>query len=175
MLPATPSQTVGPFFSFGLCERDGANELVPRGTEGALEIAGSVLDGAGVGVPDAMVEIWQADRDGTYRGDFGWARSGTTEAGEYSFVTIRPGRVPAEEGAVHAPHVTLLVFARGLLKPVHTRMYFPDEVEANERDPLLAALAEADRAALVAGESALGRLRYDVRLQGERQTPFFAL
>jgi protocatechuate 3,4-dioxygenase, alpha subunit len=173
-LLATPSQTVGPFFSFGLCECVGDDQVVGPEAAGALELGGAVLDGAGVGVPDAMVELWQADAEGAYRDDFGWARSGTTEAGEYSFVTVKPGAVPAEDDRLQAPHLTLLVFARGLLKPVHTRMYFPDEEAANKRDPLLSALVESDRAALVA-ELAGGALRFDIRLQGERQTPFFVV
>jgi protocatechuate 3,4-dioxygenase alpha subunit len=172
MLPATPSQTAGPFFSIGLSDRLDTNELVAPGSQGALELGGLVLDGAGQGVPDALVEIWQADASGVYRGDFGWGRSGTTETGEYRLVTVKPGAVGGD-GGLQAPHLSMLVFARGLLKPVYTRMYFPDEVEANAQDPILSALDEDEREALVAvGES--GRLRFDVRLQGERQTPFFA-
>jgi protocatechuate 3,4-dioxygenase alpha subunit len=168
----TPSQTVGPFFSFSLCRDGSLAELVPPESDGAVEISGRVLDGAGEVVPDAMVEIWQADTDGTYRSDFGWGRSGTSDAGEYRLVTTKPGPLAADDGAVHAPHLDVLVFARGLLKPVHTRMYFPDEEAANAADPALAVLADADRAALVAtGESS--RLRFDIRLQGERQTPFY--
>jgi protocatechuate 3,4-dioxygenase alpha subunit len=171
---ATPSQTVGPFFSFGLCADSSSSELVPPGSEGAIEIVGRVLDGAGEGVPDALVETWQADADGAFRGEFGWGRSGTTESGEYRLVTVKPGPVAAGDGILQAPHVSMLVFARGLLKPVYTRMYFPDEQAANAGDPVLSALEEPGRDALVA-EREGGRLRFDVRLQGERQTPFFAL
>jgi protocatechuate 3,4-dioxygenase, alpha subunit len=172
VLPRTPSQTAGPFFSIGLCART-ENELVEPGSEGALEIAGRVLDGTGDGVPDALVEIWQADTEGTYRGTFGWGRCGTTADGGFRFVTVKPGRVPTDDGRPQAPHLNVLVFARGLLKPTYTRMYFPDE-EPNDADPVLSALAEPDRASLVAAHAG-GGLRFDIRLQGERETPFFAL
>jgi protocatechuate 3,4-dioxygenase alpha subunit len=172
MPPTTPSQTAGPFFSIGLCENPASTELVAPGSEGAIEVVGRVVDGAGEGVPDAMVEIWQADAEGGFRDDFGWGRSGTNEAGEFRLVTTKPGSVTADDGRLQAPHLSVLVFARGLLKPVFTRMYFPDEPEVNERDPVLSALTESDRAALTALEEA-GLLRFDIRLQGERQTPFF--
>jgi protocatechuate 3,4-dioxygenase, alpha subunit len=169
----TPSQTVGPFFSFGLCDRE-TNMVVPEGSEGAVRIAGRVLDGAGEGVPDALVEIWQADRGGVYRTDFGWGRSGTDGDGTFAFVTVKPGAVALAAGIL-APHLTVLVFARGLLKPLLTRMYFPDERAANAADPVLAAiLDETERASLVAVSGPDG-LRFDIRLQGERQTAFFAL
>ena len=160
----TPSQTVGPFFSFGLCDRPSA-ELVADG----IRIVGRVFDGAGEPVPDAMVEVWQADADGRYRGDFGWGRCGTDGEGRFAFTTVKPGRVDGQ-----APHLVVLVFARGLLKPVLTRMYFPDETEANARDAVLAAVPEAQRATLVA-RARDDALEFDVRLQGDRQTAFFAL
>jgi protocatechuate 3,4-dioxygenase alpha subunit len=160
----TPSQTVGPFFSFGLCERPSA-DLVANGAR----IVGCVYDGAGEPVPDAMVEIWQADPEGRYRGDFGWGRSGTDEEGRFAFTTVKPGAVDGQ-----APHVVVLVFARGLLKPVLTRMYFPDEAEANERDAVLGSVPEEQRATLVA-RARDDVLEFDVRLQGDRQTAFFAL
>ncbi len=163
ILAPTPSQTVGPFFSFGLCARP-YNELSDQ-----VQIAGSVLDGDGEPVPDAMIEIWQADADGRYRGDFGWGRCGTDADGMFSFTTAKPGPVGDQ-----APHLTVLVFARGLLKPVHTRLYFPDEEDANAADPVLAALPEEERATLIAGVEE-GGLRFDISLQGDRQTTFFAL
>jgi protocatechuate 3,4-dioxygenase, alpha subunit len=173
-LAPTPSQTVGPFFRFGLCERPGA-ELVPPDGAGALRVVGLVGDGAGDPVPDAMVEIWQADERGEYRGDFGWGRCGTDADGRFSFVTVKPGAVPGAGGESQAPHIVLLVFARGLLKPVLTRMYFPDEPEANAADPVLAAIDDtAARETLVAAEAPEG-LRFDIRLQGDGQTTFFAL
>jgi protocatechuate 3,4-dioxygenase alpha subunit len=156
----TPSQTVGPYFTLGLPE---SNELVSDG----IRITGRVLDGAGEPVPDAVVEIWQADEEGRYRADFGWGRSGCDTDGRYSFTTCKPGAAESQ-----APHLTMLVFARGLLKPVLTRMYFPEEEEANSRDRVLAALD--DPSTLVARPVEDG-LEFDVRLQGERETVFFAV
>jgi protocatechuate 3,4-dioxygenase alpha subunit len=161
----TPSQTVGPFFSFGLCVRP-HHELVEPGRADALRVEGRVLDGAGAPVIDAMVEIWQADAEGGHRDGFGWGRSGTDAVGRYAFVTVKPGG----EGA---PFIAVLVFARGLLKPVMTRIYFPDE-PANASDPLLAALTAAERAGLTA-VAENGGVRFDIHLQGERQTTFLAL
>jgi protocatechuate 3,4-dioxygenase, alpha subunit len=157
----TPSQTVGPYFSLGLLARS-ANELDP----GGIRITGRVLDGAGEPVPDAMVEIWQADEDGRYRQDFGWGRSGCDEDGRYSFVTCKPGAVEGQ-----APHLTMMVFARGLLKPVLTRMYFPDE-EANPADPVLTAV---DDASTLVARAADDGLEFDIRLQGDNETVFFAV
>jgi protocatechuate 3,4-dioxygenase, alpha subunit len=158
---ATPSQTVGPFFAFALRDRTEIGA-------GPVRIEGRVLDGAGAPVPDAMLEVWQADADGAYRHDFGWGRSGTDAEGRYSFTSVKPGAVDGQ-----APHLVVLVFARGLLKPLLTRMYFPDEA-ANASDPVLCALGEHDRAALVARDER-GLLRFDVRLQGDGETPFFTL
>jgi protocatechuate 3,4-dioxygenase alpha subunit len=172
-LAPTPSQTVGPFFSIGLC-RGPEHELVGAGAPGAVRIAGRVLDGAGDPVPDAMVEIWQADAEGRYDAGFGWGRSGTDEHGAYEFVTIKPGPSVGADGATQAPHLSMLVFSRGLLKHVHTRLYFPDEIEANVADPVLSGLPEALRPSLVAAEEE-GSLRFDVHLQGDHQTTFFAV
>jgi protocatechuate 3,4-dioxygenase, alpha subunit len=160
-LPATPSQTAGPFFSIGMCA-DPMNELVPAGSAGAIEIRGRVIDGEGEPVPDAAVEVW----DGS-AGRFG--RCGTGADGGYRFVAGRPG--PAAEAA---PHLAVLVFARGLLKPLLTRIYLPDEAEANAADPVLSALEPDERATLVA-RPADGGLAFDIRLQGDGQTTFFAL
>jgi protocatechuate 3,4-dioxygenase alpha subunit len=159
---ATPSQTVGPFFSLGLCARD-ENELAEPGTPGAVLIEGVVYDGEGEPVPDALLEIWLGGEDAA-----GWGRCGTDLQGRYRFVTPRPLPYGGQ-----APHLSVLVFARGLLKPVLTRIYFPDD-EANASDPLLASLSETECARLVA-EPSEGGLRFDVHLQGERQTTFFAL
>ena len=153
----TPSQTVGPFLHIGLSESYG-NELVSPGDQGAVRVRGHVLDGAGEPVTDALVELWRAD---------GVARSDTVDGG-FSFVTVKPA---VERGA---PHLVLAVFARGLLKHVVTRMYFPDEVEANAEDPVLARIEPGRRATLVAVEEPDG-LRFDIRLQGEHETVFFAL
>jgi protocatechuate 3,4-dioxygenase alpha subunit len=158
----TPSQTVGPYFALGLLDRR-ANELVAEG----IRITGRVLDGAGEPVPDAMVEIWQADDDGRYRPDFGWGRAGCEGGGRFSFVTRRPGRVQGQ-----APHLSVLVFARGLLKPVWTRMYFPDEEAANATDPVLSAVDDART--LIARSTEYG-LEFDIHLQGEDETVFFTI
>jgi protocatechuate 3,4-dioxygenase alpha subunit len=158
----TPSQTVGPYFALGLLDRR-ANDLVPEG----IRITGRVLDGAGEPVPDAMVEIWQADEDGRYRPEFGWGRSGCDAEGGFSFVTRKPGRVQGQ-----APHLSVLVFARGLLKPVRTRMYFPDEEAANTTDPVLSAV---DDARTLIAHSTEDGLEFDIHLQGEDETVFFAL
>jgi protocatechuate 3,4-dioxygenase, alpha subunit len=167
-MPLTPSQTVGPYFAIGLSRRT-ENELAAPGGEGRLVLAGQTLDGAGEPVPDAMIEIWQADASGSYRPDFGWGRCGTDDDGRYSFSTVKPGRVEGQ-----APHLEMLVFMRGLLKPVLTRVYFPDEAEANAADPVLSGLPAAARGRLVAAAEGDG-LRFDVRMQGEAQTPFFTL
>jgi protocatechuate 3,4-dioxygenase alpha subunit len=174
-LGPTPSQSVGPFFGFALIGSVGG-ELVAQDAPGAVRIEGSVIDGDGVPVPDALVEIWQADADGRYAGEngfTGFGRSGT-ESGGFSFVTIKPGRVPGEDGALQAPHVDVSVFARGLLKHLVTRIYFPDEEDANATDPLLSALEPDERATLIAVPAADG-LRFDIRLQGEGQTVFLAV
>ena len=165
----TPSQTVGPFFSFGLLEHD-LTQLVAPDAPDAIRIEGRILDGEGEPVPDAMVEIWHADADGRYAADFGWGRSGCDADGRYSFVTRKPGQVADAEGGRQAPHVSVLVFARGLLRPVRTRMYFPDD-DANAADRVLASLHEDERDRLVARPG----LQFDIRLQGPEQTPFFAV
>jgi protocatechuate 3,4-dioxygenase alpha subunit len=128
-----------------------------------------VLDGAGDPVPDAMVEIWQADETGAYRGDWGWGRCGTDDDGRFAFTTVKPGSVEGQ-----APHLEMLVFARGLLKQVLTRVYFADEAEANEADSVLSLVDADDRATLIAAHED-GGYRFDVRLQGDDQTVFFAV
>ena len=160
-LPATPSQTVGPYYAIGLCRRPD-HELVDPGDPAAIRVRGTVYDGAGEAIGDAVIEAW----DATSRR---WGRSGTTADGAFELVVGRPeGRPP------DAPRLDVYVFARGLLRHQLTRMYFPDEAAANGRDPVLASLPEADRATLVASEEE-GGLRFDVRMQGERATVFFAL
>jgi protocatechuate 3,4-dioxygenase alpha subunit len=156
----TPSQTVGPFFSIGLC-REPQNEVVPGG---ALRLAGRVVDGAEEPVPDAVVELWQRGDDGTR-----WGRCATDREGQFQFVTEKP---PAADG--EAPAIEVLVFARGLLRHLVTRIYFPDEPAANAADPVLSTLEPAERETLVA-RNEHGGLRFDIRLQGERQTVFFAV
>jgi protocatechuate 3,4-dioxygenase alpha subunit len=169
----TPSQTAGPFFSFSLCVRE-QSELCPPDAPAAITIAGRVLDGAGDPVPDALVEIWQADEQGSHREGFGWGRCPTDDDGGYRFVTVKPGPVRAGDGQLQAPHAELLVFARGLLRPVCTRLYFPDEEMRNAADPVLATVPDdGSRASLVAAADGPRAYRFDVRLQGAGQTAFF--
>ncbi len=170
-LPRTPSQTVGPFFEFGLRTKP---LLVAADAPGAITIAGQLLDGAGAPVPDGLVEIWQADADGIYgSGHACWGRCQTAPDGGFQFTTVKPGAVRDPDGGVEAPHVSVLGFARGLLKPVLTRIYFPDEEAANAADPVLAALDADQRATLIATPEAAGAYRFDIRLQGDGQTVFF--
>lgn len=175
-LVATPSQTVGPYLSIGLLRELVPTALAAPDDPGAIRIHGRVFDGAGAPVPDGMIEIWQADRDGRYgtKAFPGFGRSGTEDAGRFEFVTVKPGRVPWPEGGLQAPHVAVGIFARGLLKRVVTRLYFPDESDANGEDPVLAALSPLQRESLVAVPDG-DALRFDIHLQGPSQTTFFAV
>lgn len=184
MLP-TPSQTVGPFFNIGL--PGDQTELVDPGADGAITIGGVIYDGDGEAVVDALVEIWQADAGGRYDhpGDTraepapidgfggGGRAEADPEAGTYRFVTVKPGVVPAPGGGCQAPHIAVSVFARGLLKRLATRIYFPDEVESNAADPVLALVDASRRETLVAVPDGPGAYRFDIRLQGEGETVFF--
>ena len=184
-LPLTPSQTIGPFFAVGLPWADGP-QVVPEGTPGAVRIAGRVLDGAGDPVPDALVETWQADPQGRFahpddprgpadQGFRGFGRCPTDARGRWAIVTLKPGPLPAPDGGVEAPHIDVSVFARGLLHRLVTRIYFPDEPDANAADPLLCSIPDPDaRARLVATADGHG-LRFDIRLQGAQETPFLAI
>jgi protocatechuate 3,4-dioxygenase, alpha subunit len=174
----TPSQTVGPFLSLGLTWPEG-HLVVPEGTPGAIRITGVVTDGAGDPVTDAIIETWQADADGRFdhpddphgasgSGFQGFGRCPTDQDGRYRIVTVKPGAL----GDGQAPHIDVSVFARGLLDRVVTRIYFPDEAEANAADPLLASLAPERAATLVARAAGDGELHFDVRLQGEGETVF---
>ncbi len=183
-LGTTPSQTVGPFFALVLPWPDGPF-VVREGSEGAIWLRGSVLDGAGDPVPDALVETWQAGPDGRFEhpedpcgavGGFrGFGRCATGEDGTWGILTLKPGPVPGPDGATQAPHLAVSVFARGLLNRVVTRIYFADEPEANAADPVLRALAgDAAGATLLAEPSGDG-YRFDVHLQGPDETLFFAI
>jgi protocatechuate 3,4-dioxygenase alpha subunit len=174
----TPSQTVGPFLSLGLTWPDG-HLVVPEGTPGAIRISGVLLDGAGALVPDGVIETWQADPDGRFdhpddprgasgSGFGGFGRCNTDDEGRYRIVTLKPGAI----GDGQAPHINVTVLARGLLQHVVTRIYFPDEVEANAADPLLSSLPPERAATLVAQPAGEGELRFDIRLQGEGETVF---
>jgi protocatechuate 3,4-dioxygenase, alpha subunit len=186
-LGTTPSATVGPYLAIGLTWPDGV-WAAEEGTEGASWIRGRVFDGAGDLVPDAMVETWQADPDGgfpspedprgaaSYPGFRGFARSFTAQPpGEFAVHTLKPGRVPDGEGGLQAPHIDVSVFARGILDRVVTRIYFADEVAANAEDAVLRALPDdAARQTLLATPDGDG-YRFDIHLQGARETVFFAV
>lgn len=188
MLPQTPSQTVGPFFHYGLFFGED-NMLVTDQTLGQrIHIIGTVFDGGGQPIPDALIEIWQADADGHFnhpadpnhaqadRHFRGFGRAETKHAGRYWFKTIRPGRVAGADGALQAPHLSVRVFARGMLIHAYTRLYFSDEV-TNATDAVLNSIAQADRrqTLIARRDEADGRptYRFDIHLQGEEETVFF--
>jgi len=173
----TPSQTVGPFFGLGLI-RAGCNVLVsPRTSGERIRIEGTVFDGAGQRVDDALVEIWQADARGRYRQDPqfpGFGRCGTDSSGRFVFDTIKPGAPDAPGGHPAAPHINVIVFARGMLVHAFTRIYFSDD--RLDADSLLETVEAARRKTLVATrtDTPTGVVyQWDVHLQGERETVFF--
>lgn len=206
----TPSQTVGPFFHYGLPWKGGA-DLVGRSEMGAradlfdeahyllnlssptgtpigevIEVAGRVLDADGKPVPDAMIELWQANAAGRYasaddaRADVpvdphfvGFGRAAVDADGVFRFRTIRPGRVPGPGNTLQAPHLALSVFGRGLLRRLATRLYFEDG-EGNDVDPVLEAVPRARRETLIA-RRVDGVWWLDIALAGERETVFFDL
>ncbi|HLJ03002.1 MAG TPA: protocatechuate 3,4-dioxygenase subunit alpha [Solirubrobacteraceae bacterium] len=172
----TPSQTVGPFFSIGL-PWPGGPYVVPEDSPGATRITGCVYDGAGEPITDSLVETWQADPEGGFgAAEFrGFGRAGR-EAGDGTFeiVTVKPGQVPGPDGTMQAPHIDVSVFARGMLQRCVTRIYFADEQEANDRDPVLASVPAERRATLLAVPQP-GGYRFDIHLQGPGETVFFRL
>jgi protocatechuate 3,4-dioxygenase alpha subunit len=173
-LVPTASQTVGPFVHIGMA-RHYRDCLAPPGTEGErVTVEGRVLDGDGRPVTDAVVEVWQADPHGHYAGTafHGFGRVPTDGQGVFRFTTVKPGRVPGPDGSLQAPHLLVAVFARGLLRHVLTRMYFPDE-PGNATDPVLALVPEDRRPTLVARARGAGVLAWDVVLQGQDETVFF--
>lgn len=197
IFPVTPSQTVGPYYAIGL-PWDGSHEVVPAGTPGAITLHGSVYDGRGVLVPDHLIETWQADPEGrfadlhgagdadppapsTLAGFRGFGRCGYESGdGTYAITTVKPGRVPVrlagrDDAVLQAPHVDVSLFARGLLDRVVTRIYFGDEAAANAEDPVLRSVPEARRETLIAQPDGDASYRFDLRLQGEGETVFFAV
>jgi protocatechuate 3,4-dioxygenase alpha subunit len=161
----TPSQTSGPLFGFALIF-DGVDQAVPPEAPGAVRLGGHVIDGAGIPIawPDCFIEVWHDDQ---------WARARTDTDGHYSVLVRKPAARELPDGEVVAPHLNVTVFSRGLLKQALTRVYFPDEGRANAADPILGLVPEGDRGLLVASADG-DALRFDIHLQGENETPFFA-
>jgi protocatechuate 3,4-dioxygenase alpha subunit len=198
-LRETPSQTAGPYVHIGTNPNwveitgvwEGDLGLVLVGPEAQGErilVKGRVIDGAGVPVTDALVEIWQADAAGLYnspeekrgRADphfTGWGRQPTDkDTGAFRFETIKPGTVPFSDGRPMAPHIGVWIVARGINIGLHTRLYFGDEAAANAADPVLARIEPQARATLIAPrseEGGMGCYTFDVRLQGDKETVFF--
>ena len=194
-LKQTPSQTIGPFFAYGLTSEQydyqlsqiAGGDLLARAPDTAgqrIRIVGTVYDGEGVAIPDAMVEIWQADAQGRYAdpahghgsntgfAGFGRVGTGTDPDNRFVFDTIKPAAV----SATAAPHVNVVVFARGLLAHVYTRLYFSDEAAANDQDPVLMSVPAERRETLIAtrleGEDVV-TYAFDVHMQGASETVFF--
>ncbi|HWS17588.1 MAG TPA: protocatechuate 3,4-dioxygenase subunit alpha [Candidatus Elarobacter sp.] len=188
-LTPTPSQTVGPFFHLGCTDNASCGTLVTAATKGErIRLVCRVLEDAGDGVPvpDAMLEIWQANSDGRYNhpedaqekvldpGFSGFGRLASDVNGICVFETIKPGRVPGNNGAMQAPHINVSVFARGVLKRLPTRIYFAGD-PANAEDPVLALVPAERRGTLMARNSAdnSSEWRFDIHLCGESETVFF--
>lgn len=184
----TPSQTVGPFFHVGLARPEWGDLTRGNPAGERIVIEGRVIDGDGMPVPDAMIELWQANAAGRYnhpddRQDDkpldpnfrGFGRVATDAEGRFRVVTIKPGPVPGRGNTLQAPHINIALFARGLLKHLFTRLYFADEV-ANAGDPLLSAVEdEAARATLLAQRTQGSDpvlYRFDIVLQGAGETVF---
>lgn len=189
-LKETPSQTAGPYLHIGMLppqaglnvrSQEKMNVLTSAGIEGErIRIEGVVYDGAAIAVRDAQIEIWQADAKGRYNapGFLGWGRAGADFAtGEFWFETIKPGPVDFGDGRMQAPHLSLLVFARGINIHLHTRLYFDDETAANAADPILRSIELKPLAqTLIATRSRRGSetvYRFDIHLQGDKETIFF--
>lgn len=185
----TPSQTVGPYFSMILAHDDDGEVMASSTTPGErLRVVGRLLDGERAPIEDGLVEVWQANAAGRYRhpldtrdevaldgGFTGFGRSRTRfETGAFRFETIRPGAVPGPDGGWQAPHLNVIVQARGMLNPSFTRLYFPDE-DANATDPVLAAVPARRRASMVAVQEEscdVPTFRFDIRFQGDDETVF---
>lgn len=180
----TPSQTVGPFFKNALLRTEFATLVNDRTRGERVVIEGFVLDGERAPVSDAMVETWQANAEGRYDHPadtqeklldpnfYGFGRVATGEYGSFRLVTIKPGPVPGGHGTLQAPHINVSIFARGLLKRLVTRIYFPEE-PLNASDPVLNAVPPARRPTLIARRDGGAILRFDIILQGADETVFF--
>lgn len=182
----TPSQTVGPYFAIGL-PFEGQEFAVKPDTPGAIRISGTIYDGDGVPIPDHVIETWQADPDGNFADVHGYGGTSTLEgfrgftrhaqedgAGNFEIVTVKPGRVPGPNGSTQAPHIAVTVMARGMLNRVVTRIYFADEADANAQDVILNSVPSERRDTLLA-QATEGGYRFDIRLQGDGETVFFAV
>jgi len=195
-LKETPSQTAGPYVHIGcvpnfsgiagVFPEDLGSTMVNDKTRGErITIRGNVIDGSGTLLRDALLEIWQADADGLYnspsemRGTAdpnftGWGRSPTDmQTGEYVFRTVKPGRVPFRDGRPMAPHITFWIVARGINLGLQTRMYFGDEKEANEADPILSRIEHRVRVPTLIAPREGDTYRFDIHLQGDGETIFF--
>lgn len=189
----SPSQTAGPYVHIGCapntCGVDGlyatdlGSAMIADDTPGQrITITGHIYDGAGDPLKDALMEIWQADHQGSYSTDAydnsgtsftGWRRQITNlETGRYTFNTIKPGPVPASDGRFQAPHLSFWIVARGINLGLNTRMYFPDESEANAACPVLERTPPQHRDTLIAHRDDQS-YRFDIHLQGDNETVFF--
>jgi protocatechuate 3,4-dioxygenase alpha subunit len=185
-LQATASQTVGPFFSIGLAPLYRSDIAGPEVEGERVRVQGIVLDGDGAPIPDALIEIWQANAHGRYAhpedrqnkpltaGFAGFGRIPTDAHGRFAFTTIKPGPVPGPNDELQAPHLVVGVLMRGLLKRAATRMYFSDE-PSNAEDPVLRLVPESRRGTLIAKRLAEGSFEWNVRMQGSEETVFFEL
>jgi protocatechuate 3,4-dioxygenase alpha subunit len=189
-LKETPSQTGGPYVHIGtmpswaglnLRTQEKPWVMTTAESEGErIRIEGTVYDGSGAPVKDALIEIWQADGLGRYNapGFPGWGRTAAVfETGVWHFETVKPGRTPWRDGRPQAPHVSLLIFARGINIHLHTRMYFDDEAEANAADPVLRSIEQRHLVNTLIGrrenQGAEAVYRFDIHLQGDKETVFF--
>jgi protocatechuate 3,4-dioxygenase alpha subunit len=176
-LTPTPSQTAGPFLHLGLTDKRSIACVAGEAAKGErLWLTFSLLDGDSLPVPDAMIELWQADSEGNYNDGTlsGFGRLATSEDGSCTFETIRPGRVRGPGNTLQAPHINVSVFARGLLKRLSTRVYFAGD-PANSEDPVLALVPENRRATLFARPDPHRDRSWiqEIRMRGEGETVFF--
>jgi protocatechuate 3,4-dioxygenase alpha subunit len=198
MSELTPSQTVGPFYAYGLTpkgrakwdpdgtyswkETVGDNLITPDVVGERIRIEGAIYDGDGKPINDAMLEIWQADGQGRYSNEpgsrrlpntsfKGHGRSACDKDGVFSFDTVKPGPVPGPDGTMQAPHIVVAIFGRGMLRQVYTRLYFEGEA-ANAGDPILA-LVPSDRRHTLMARKQGNVWRWDVHMQGPDETVFF--
>ncbi|OCW57653.1 protocatechuate 3,4-dioxygenase subunit alpha [Hoeflea olei] len=186
----SPSQTAGPYVHIGLTPNvcgitgvyaaDLGATMVSATTKGQrITLEGRIIDGSGAPLKDALVEIWQADADGVYHARAteafcGWARSAADpDTGVFRFETVKPGRVPFPDGRLQAPHINVWIVARGINLGLNTRIYFADEAEANEADPVLGRIEHRDRVATLIASGDGQTYCHDIHLQGPQETVFF--